>query len=196
VLKQRDIQVERLSSMLDKPVTNDPKVKQDIDKRNGLLGRMFTAIALNDLKMNGQPPNQDYQLAEHLTHGGRIFFYLSNLDANDQIAFKQWLKGDAPIKQRTSATHAIGYDKNNQPMDVKTSPSQAFGRSMIAKAKGKPTHYGMDVHAGGYGKNIKNYKGETKTVFRLLVRGLAYHHADCPISFLSIIEQLDRLIRV
>lgn len=164
VLKQKDIQVERLVNMIRSPKTHDKSVKEDINNRNSLLRRMFTAIAYGDLTINGQAPDSDYQLAEYLIHGGRIFFDLSALNPEQQQEFRQWLKDKAPIKQRASATHAIGRDKENAPMDVKTGAVSAMANSVLAKAKGKPTHFGMHIHAGGYGNKIKNYQGKETTV--------------------------------
>jgi hypothetical protein len=163
-LKDRDIQVERLVSMVRSPKTTNNAINEDINNRNRLLRRMFTAIAYGDFKINGQAPDSDYQLAENLIHGGRILFDLSALSPLQQQGFRQWLKYKAPIKSRAAATHAIGEDKHGKPMDIKTGAVAAMSKNMVAKTKGQSTHYGMDVHAGGYGKTIQNYKGKATTV--------------------------------
>ena len=115
-------QVEPLNVLLEQTFTSKPKEEHEIKDSvlaptpNVLaLARVYQAIAVGSLTVNGLAPDAAYSVSEYLMHGGRVRFDLTALSGGERAEFFQYVfnqnqieEKQATIYPRKFATHRPG----------------------------------------------------------------------------------------
>ncbi len=133
------------------------KMPQESRLRVKALGRMYNAIRLGDLTVNGLAPDSKYHLGEYLVRGGRVRFDLSDLkNQNLQDEFWNYLFPPAlNLETRMFSTHsAAGVDADEKPAEDKGFFSNL--RNFLYKFLSKKYYPQWQMHlpVGGYGSTI------------------------------------------
>jgi hypothetical protein len=122
------------------------------------MARVYQAIGVGNLSVNGLQPDANYSLADYLIYGGRIRFDLQALSADEKedfwnYIFNQNLDASSSILyHRRYATHrAAGVDASGNLAEIK---SLVLGSLIDTFTPlNKSLHWGIDLPIGG--KNAK-----------------------------------------
>lgn len=131
-------------------------------QRRSVLLRFINALYFGELNINGQAPDASYKLGEHLIHGGRILFDVTQLDPSQR---KQLLDYLIPEKI-VGAGNIIEPEAFETHSEKKIEGTLFETRTSVDGALREATrneHYGMDIAIGGH--KIAQANGEYGHVY-------------------------------
>lgn len=120
--------------------------------RNRVMKNFIAAAFYGDMKVNGQLPDNAYDMRDYLVHGGRILFDTSQLSAGEKRQFRRFLmpnRAASVIDNRFVATHGI-IRHMGRLFETKLS---AF-KALLEAAKAN--HKGMNIAIGGAGRLVQD----------------------------------------